>query len=181
MTCTEDRLMIKSRPHRNEVFMTVALTFSLMSTCARRRVGCVLVDGMGNVMATGYNGPARGVTHCIDSPCPGAGMKSGEGLASCQAIHAEQNALLQCRDVNMIDKVYCTTAPCEHCVKLLMNTGATTIYFLHTYPKSNESRGLWLSSRSSRKWINYDQEMIIRADAQSPSKVMDAIVGSYGI
>jgi deoxycytidylate deaminase len=51
----------------------------------------------------------------------GAKFKSGEGLDVCQAIHAEQNALLQCKDVYDIETIYCTVSPCIHCVKLLLN------------------------------------------------------------
>ena len=104
------------------------------STCARRSVGCVLVDEHNHVLATGYNGVASGEPHCIESPCPGAGAPSGEGLHLCQAIHAEVNALVQCADVMRIAIVYCTASPCAHCMRLLVNTGARAIAFAERYP-----------------------------------------------
>jgi hypothetical protein len=39
-------------------------------------------------------------------------LPSGTGLDVCEAIHAEQNALLQCKDVEQIDTAYVTAMPC---------------------------------------------------------------------
>jgi dCMP deaminase len=65
--------------------------------------------------------------------CAGAGHDSGQGLEICEAIHAEQNALLQCADVQKIHTVYVTVSPCRHCMKLIMNTSAKRVVFLSTY------------------------------------------------
>lgn len=111
------------------------------STCARRAVGCILVNERGHVLATGYNGVASGLPHCIDSPCKGAGLPSGAGLHLCEAIHAEQNALLQCRNINEIHTVYVTASPCVSCMRLLMNTSVRRIVFSQEYPHA-ESTGL---------------------------------------
>jgi deoxycytidylate deaminase len=78
-------------------FLKMANLASERATCKRRKVGCILVNSKKHVIATGYNGVAAGQEHCIDNPCEGAQLKSGEGLDKCEAIHAEQNALLQCK------------------------------------------------------------------------------------
>lgn len=81
--------------------------------------------------------------------CAGAGARSGEDLDACQAIHAEQNALLQCRDVAEVDSVYCTDEPCPSCAKLLLGTGARRVVFSQPYAGSGGvSRGLWYRSRA---------------------------------
>ena len=130
------------RPSKHEYFMDIASVVSSRATCCRRAVGCVLVNKKGHIIGTGYNGPARGLPHCEgDNKCQGADLPSGQGLSVCEAIHAEQNALLQCPDVEDIYWVYVTTKPCEHCVKMLMNTGAKTIIFGEDYP--NETKSLW--------------------------------------
>lgn len=121
-------------------------------TCARRKVGCVLVNSRNHVLATGYNGVPRGRAHCIDHPCPGANLPSGTGLDVCEAIHAEANALLQCRDVFDIDTVYCTASPCVSCTKLLLNTSATYIIFSEPYPHS-AAQELWENSGKNRLWL----------------------------
>jgi dCMP deaminase len=123
------------------------------ATCFRRRVGCVLVNGQYHVMATGYNGVASGVRHCSDFPCPGAHLPSGEGLHLCQAIHAEQNALIQCHDISLIDTVYCTASPCISCVRLLLNTSARRIVFIEHYPHYDAAK-LWLSMNRQWQWKN---------------------------
>ena len=85
-------------------------------------------------MATGYNGRPRGFKECLHSPCEGAVAGSGTQLDKCEAIHAEANALLQCNDVESIDTAYCTTAPCIHCAKLLLNTGCHRVMYRDEYP-----------------------------------------------
>lgn len=104
------------------------------ATCIRRRVGCVLVDRNNHVLATGYNGTSRGSIHCIDRACPGAHLPSGEGLHLCQAIHAEINALVQCRSVDDIYSLYTTSSPCILCMRVIVGTGVKRIVFREAYP-----------------------------------------------
>ncbi len=122
--------------------MRVARVMSELSTCSRRRVGCVLVDKHSHIIGVGYNGVPAGRTHCTDVPCAGAIFTSGQGLDECEATHAEANALLQCKDVMAIETVYCTTSPCIQCVKFLMNTSAKKIVFSEAYPQ-DKPRIMW--------------------------------------
>lgn len=138
------------RMSKDEYFSNMAQLVSRRATCARRSVGCVLVSGRGHVLATGYNGPASGSDHCIDTPCPGASYPSGTGLERCEAIHAEQNALLQCRDVFEIETAYVTTLPCMTCTKLLLNTSCKRIVYVQDYPHQ-EAKELW--TRNGRELI----------------------------
>lgn len=138
------------RPSTDEYFLLMAQLVSTRSTCARRRVGCVLVNDYNHVIATGYNGVAAGVPHCIDTPCPGAGLPSGVGLHLCQAIHAEQNAIMQCRDITTIAKAYVTASPCIHCTRLLLGTSCREVVFLEEYPHS-DSKALWVGL--GRNWV----------------------------
>lgn len=100
------------------------------------------------MLATGYNGVARGRTHCIDKPCGGASYPSGQGLHECEAIHAEQNALIQCRNINEIYAVYVTVSPCVQCMRLISNTSAKRIVFLEEYPHPESYRIARLSNIS---------------------------------
>ena len=137
------------RPSRDEWAIKLAQLTGERSTCCRRQVGCVLLNKKGHVLATGYNGVAAGLPHCNEvvptghegthfdhltheerpHACAGATAESGTQLDACQAIHAEQNALLQCKDVYEIHAAYVTTSPCITCTKLLMNTGCEVIIF----------------------------------------------------
>lgn len=156
-----------TRLSRDEWALGLAWLCAKRATCLRRSVGCVLLDVRGHVLATGYNGVASGMPHCnhLDAQvacetsglvystyphaCPGATSASGTNLDGCQAIHAEQNALLQCRDPWAIDTAYCTTAPCMTCTKLFLNTSCRRIVFDENYPHT-EARDLW--TRSGRLW-----------------------------
>jgi len=153
------------RPSRDQWGLQLAQVTAQRATCLRRSVGCVLVNGRGHVLATGYNGVAAGQRHCNElvierlgshitketypHACPGARSPSGTNLDGCQAIHAEQNALLQCRDVHQIHTCYVTASPCMTCVKLLLNTSCERIVFTEEYPHK-EARELWVGS--GREW-----------------------------
>lgn len=157
------------RPTRDEWGLQLAQVTASRSTCLRRSVGCVLVDKRGHILATGYNGVAAGAKHCNESrqlyppfretdyphACPGAQSPSGTNLDGCQAIHAEQNALLQCGKVWEIDTCYTTTAPCMTCVKLLLNTSCQRIVFKEDYPHS-EARVLW--ENAGRIWLQLKEK-----------------------
>lgn len=141
-----------SRPTFTEWAMELAKVVATRATCARRSVGCVLVDARGHVLATGYNGPPRGASHCTTVPCAGAAMPSGEGLATCEAVHAEMNAMLQCRDVELIHACYSTTEPCAHCAKLLLNTSCASVTYIEEYP-AGSGRDHWERLRGANTWM----------------------------
>lgn len=141
------------RPSKDEYFMDMALLVSERSTCLRRKVGAVLINKRKHVLATGYNGVASGQPHCLDIPCIGANSPSGTDLDLCEAVHAEQNALLQCRNVFEIDTCYVTVSPCMTCTKLLLNTSCQTIIFEEDYV-DQKARLLW--ERHDRKWVRID-------------------------
>jgi dCMP deaminase len=153
------------RPTRDQWGMQLAVVTAARTTCLRRAVGAVLVNDRGHVLATGYNGVAAGQPHCnmhdrfhetgFPHACPGAHAPSGQNLDGCQAIHAEQNALLQCRDVYSIDTLYATASPCMTCVKLLLNTSCKRIVFQEEYPHI-EAKSLWVSA--GRAWEHYKEQ-----------------------
>ena len=146
------------RPDLDTYFMSMAVLVASRATCPRRKVGSVLINTRGHVLATGYNGVAAGQTHCIDKPCPGANLPSGQGLDKCQALHGEQNALLQCRDVYQIDTAYVTASPCITCTKLFLNTSCRRIVFLEEYPHS-DAKDLWVAS--GRDWVQYTRKELL--------------------
>lgn len=86
--------------------------------------------------------------------CSGAKAPSGTNLDGCQAIHAEQNALLQCKNVYELDVCYVTASPCMTCTKLLLNTSCQKIIFLEEYPHT-EAKKLWESA--GRQWEQFSK------------------------
>lgn len=151
-TFTESSAILKRRPEIAETMLAIANVIATRSTCVRRNVGAVLVDANNRVLSIGHNGPAKGMPHCTDKPCAGAECPSGTGLDLCQAIHAEQNALMFCHDIMKIDKCFVTTSPCVHCVKMLMNTSCKVIMFSETHPHTDPAKTLWLQD-PTRQWV----------------------------
>lgn len=130
-----------TRPTRDQIYLRMAELIAERSTCPRRSVGCVLVDAKGRVLSTGYNGVATGRPHCNEGqPCPGANCPPGEGLDKCEAIHAEQNAILLLQDPWAVDTVYITASPCVACIKLLLGTSAKRIVCRELYPHKDALR-----------------------------------------
>ncbi len=143
----------------DEWALELARLVAKRSTCYRRAVGAVLVNVRHHIIATGYNGRPSKMPHCNEfitgqgHPhwCAGANLPSGTGLDACEAIHAEQNALLQCKDVYDIATCYTTTSPCVTCTKLLLNTSCQRIVFNNPYSQPDAFR-LW--SQAGREWVH---------------------------
>jgi dCMP deaminase len=158
-----------SRISVDKYFTDMASLVSRRGTCLRRRVGCVLTNSLNHVLATGYNGVPSGFPHCnelVDDPhdidggqhyghaCAGASAAPGTMLNECNAIHAEQNAMIQCRDVDAIHTCYSTASPCVTCLRMLLNTSCRRIVFLEEYPHP-ESRIMWQSV--GREWVHFKE------------------------
>lgn len=89
----------------------------LLSACKRLQVGCVVFDPECNsVLGIGYNGPPRGRPN--DS-CSGSENQ-------CGCVHAEANALIKSLSKNSPCLMYSTSAPCERCAGLIVNSGIVT-------------------------------------------------------
>lgn len=137
------------RISRDDWALELARLTAQRSTCLRRAVGCILLNARGHVLATGYNGAASGLPHCDGGVCKRFGAVSGSNLDDCVAIHAEQNALLQCKDIFDINTCYVTHSPCVTCTKLLLNTSCERIVFVDEYPHP-QAKELW--TNAGRSW-----------------------------
>jgi dCMP deaminase len=130
---------------------TIAAVLARRATCRKLRVGAVLVDERDRILGTGYNGVPHRMQHCTDTPCPGVHAPKGADL--CEAVHAEQNALLQCTALDKIHALYVTHAPCMRCTKMLLNTNCKAIYFVDDTHLEESAQRLWQSA--GRAWIHY--------------------------
>jgi dCMP deaminase len=127
-----------NRPSWEEYFMEIADLVARRSTCLRRQVGAVLVKDK-HLLATGYNGAPSGISHCLEIGCLREELRvpSGERHELCRGLHAEQNAIIQAakHGVNIDGAtLYCTTAPCVICAKMLINAGIRGIVYRDGYP-----------------------------------------------
>lgn len=84
--------------------------------------------------------------------CSGATAPSGTDLDGCKAVHAEQNALMQCDDIFAIETAYVSASPCMTCCKMLLNTSCRRIVFLEEYPHP-AAKELWVSK--GRVWEKF--------------------------
>lgn len=155
--------MDETRPAKDLWYMKIAGAVALRSTCVKRKVGCVLVDSGGKILSTGYNGAPREFLNCCDSQngpyCEGRSV-SGGGYGKCVAVHAEQNALLQCANVEAIHTCYVTTAPCVHCAKILMNTSIMVLMYSQGHDDAERALGLLMSVGIKCYTINTDGSVV---------------------
>jgi len=149
----------RRRPSVDEYFMKLAFHVARRSTCFRRSVGAVIVKDK-HLLATGYNGVPRGLTHCVHTGCirmgnPNLelfGMKSpleireffskyhevpsGQFHELCTGVHAEENAIIQAAyfGVSIRDaEIFTTTFPCVNCARIMINARIRRIVFHADY------------------------------------------------
>jgi dCMP deaminase len=156
-----DHVPLGQRPSWTEYFMIAAFMASLRSTCGSRRVGCTIVHDK-QILSTGYNGSVPGDVHCIEGGCPRFEAKkrgelgSGERLADCIAVHAEQNALIQIGMRAKGGELYTTTYPCFLCAKMIVRAGIHTVYYVEGYP-SPETEALFARTGLCVKQMETDR------------------------
>lgn len=118
---------MSKREHFDHYMCRIMDVVATRATCPRRQVGCVIINANKHIIATGYNGVPPKYPHCTEEPCGGQHMKSGTGLQTCMATHAEQNALMQCKDIHDIHTIYVSTTPCPTCAKLIAGTSCKRV------------------------------------------------------
>ncbi|PGS50909.1 cytidine/deoxycytidylate deaminase family protein [Bacillus sp. AFS041924] len=142
-----DSIPLGTRDDWDSYFLGQAFITSLRSTCGSRRVGAVIVSD-NRIIASGYNGYPKGAKHCIDGGCPRFAARQ-EGLLDsgkysddypCDAFHAEENAIYQLVQSGIQKTkgdnwtIYCTTAPCRACAKMINGAGITRVVYNVGYP-----------------------------------------------
>jgi dCMP deaminase len=132
-----------SRPTWDEYFIEIAKVVSSRSTCIRRHYGAVIVkDNV--IVSTGYNGAPRGSTNCIDTgKCKRKELNipSGERYELCEAVHAEQNAIVNGSPERMKDAAiyiagfeeddsFADSKPCLLCRRMIQNAQIKQVVYL---------------------------------------------------
>ena len=109
-------------------FYNICVAVGMKSSCLSRQIGAILVRDK-SIIATGFNGPPRGIPHCDDQlrrshlvsiistdnkhsiailldkgTCPRQimGYKSGDGLEYCTAAHSERNCLINAARLGVV-------------------------------------------------------------------------------
>lgn len=139
----------------DKYFIEITKLIAQRSGCLKRHVGAVLVKDR-RIIATGYNSAPCGIEECSTRGfCLRQGSSQGQNLETCYAIHAEQNALMQCCNQGIScegAELYCTTKPCNFCMRLLINAGIKKIIYIDDY---NDSLTEELAKECDIKLIKY--------------------------
>lgn len=123
------------RVSKKEYYLQIASHVAKRSTCIRRQYGAVIVKN-DEVIATGYNGAARGEKNCCDEKVcwrEDHHISHGEQYEKCVAVHAEQNAIISASRKDMIgstlylvgfeDGKEIKAEPCVICERMIRNAG----------------------------------------------------------
>jgi dCMP deaminase len=109
-----------------QAHMQAAYVYAALSSCERRKVGCVIVKD-NSIIAIGYNGTPKGECNCCEDE---------DGNTKPHVIHAEDNALrkLTVSTNNGIGaSAFVTLCPCIICAPRLIDAGIEHVYYSEVY------------------------------------------------
>ncbi|MBI5476132.1 MAG: dCMP deaminase family protein [Ignavibacteriales bacterium] len=172
-----------ARISKDEYYLNIAREVAERSTCLRRKYGAVIVQS-DQIISTGYCGAPRGTVNCIDIDfClrEKRNAKRGEHYEWCRSVHAEQNAIIHSKRLDMMNaKLYLMgidaktgevmddAEPCKLCQRMIINSGISKII---SYGKKNKIITIdvekdWIATnmgevkKEKGKWIVLDESVI---------------------
>jgi dCMP deaminase len=107
--------------------MKAAYIYAELSSCKRRKVGCVIVKH-NSIIAIGYNGTPSGEDNCCED--------TTTGLTKPHVIHAEDNALRKLTNSSESGAgavMFITTAPCIFCASRIVDAGIKHVFYDDLY------------------------------------------------
>ena len=108
---------------RIEVFRDFVMNLAALSKCKDKGVAAIITDKDGTqVYSIGINGGPRHGVNCL--------CKLG-GKYTC--VHAEANALAKCTVADPQKVFFCSFSPCITCAALIVNSGASAVYYVEQY------------------------------------------------
>lgn len=116
--------MSDKRPDWSTYFMGIATIVAQRSLDPSTKVGCVIINQEKSILATGYNGPPRGM---LDDNVP---LERPEKYT--YMSHAEINAIANAarHGISLRSSTfYITTPPCDVCFRSIINTGASKVIY----------------------------------------------------
>ena len=127
----------EKRPAWDDYFMTLCRQVATRSTCLRHDVGAM--------------------KHCLEFGCIRDELKIASGTRAeiCRAVHAEQNAVIQCAIYSVSSEgstIYITHQPCTICTKILINAGIRRIVYENAYPDDFSQKLLKEAGVTLEKW-----------------------------
>lgn len=125
----------------DEYFMANAILVSARSKDPHNRVGACIVNDENKVLSVGYNGLTRGMND-DNFDWLSSGEKTGikKNIKDYYVVHAERNAILNCRGISDDLKgstLYVTWYPCCECAKEIIQAGIKKVVYLRMYSKQD--------------------------------------------
>lgn len=120
-------IAIAMRPSWDQTFLDIAFVLARRGTCARRKVGAVIVNGT-RIVSDGYNGAPAGLRHCDHAE--DQDIQDGHCIV---AEHAERNALLYAGRDARAGTLYVTCTPCLACTRMMVTAGIARIVYADDY------------------------------------------------
>ena len=119
---------MSSNTNKHLLFLEIAQVVSKFSKANRKKVGSVIVDTEGRIVATGYNGTPKGASNVCEE----------DGVTLDTVIHSEVNAILN-STINDLrgSTLYTTYSPCLKCASMIVQKGIGTVIYseLSIYPE----------------------------------------------
>lgn len=107
-------------------FLNIAREVSLWSKDPSTQVGAVIVSPNRDIVATGYNGFAKGVDDCHEH-------LNDREIKSLKVVHAETNAIVRSkRDLTGYTLYTYPIQSCPHCAATIIQTGISRVVSLDT-------------------------------------------------
>jgi dCMP deaminase len=119
---------IHKRPSWDEYFINIAEQVAKKSKDPSTKTGCVIVDSKKRFVSLGYNGFIR--------KCNEKKMTQERPVKYHLVIHAEMNAILFSRRDLENCVLYSLYAPCENCLKHVIQAGIEKIVYKNSFVES---------------------------------------------
>ena len=120
------------RPSWDEYFIKIAEQVADRSKDPSTKTGCVVVDEKNRPVSFGYNGFVGG--------CDESKMSLERPMKYHLVIHAEMNALLFAKRDLSNCTLYSLYAPCENCLKHIIQSGITNIVYQRKVVESKANK-----------------------------------------
>ena len=135
-------------------FMGIALMARSRSKDPVTQVGACIVKN-NRVLSTGYNGFPTG---CSDNEFPwGKGNDSEYDNKYYYVVHAELNAILNCKVPMDNATIYVTMFPCNECTKAIIQAGIKKIIYYDTHPRYESPGTIKMLKAANVEYIQYEK------------------------
>lgn len=122
----------------NKFFVKTVRELAKQSNCVSHKVGCLIIKD-DRIISMGYNGTPAGFKNCNEVFSENYFNREEHHQWSLRyEIHAEINALMYAAKNGISTSgatMICSLEPCDNCLKAIIQSGITTLYFLKKYDK----------------------------------------------